>query len=158
MIRILSLAAFLASPAAAQDLSVDAATVRACFADTATGERTPHCLGAASNACQEAPGGATTPGIAACIAAETAVWDAILNEEYRATRDAFQGRPATGGSALTDSLRAAQGAWIAFRDADCALAYDRWADGTLRSVVAANCLMVFTADRAVELRDMREGG
>ena len=145
----------LAPPAAAQDLAVDEAAVRACFDAAAVGETRPRCLGRASDRCQDAPGGATTPGIAACIAAETAVWDAILNEEYRATRAAL----ASGDPALPDALRDAQRLWIAYRDAECALAHARWADGTVRGIVAANCLLVFTAERAAELRDMRgEGG
>lgn len=149
----------LAGPTAAQEFAVEAGAVRACFAGTATGEAAPRCLGAASDACQAGPGGSTTVGIASCITAETAVWDDILNEEYAATRRAFDGRSGgPNGGPLNDALRDAQRAWIAFRDADCALAFERWADGTIRSVVHANCMMVLTAERALALRDMRDGG
>ncbi len=149
--------AALAVPARAQEAAVDEARVRACFDGATIGNTQPECIGTASNACQQAPGGQTTPGIAACIAAETAAWDAILNDEYRATRAVLAG----GSDQAIDAeaaLLAAQRAWIAHRDAECDLAYARWQDGTIRSIVAANCLLVFTATRAIELRDMRGEG
>jgi uncharacterized protein YecT (DUF1311 family) len=149
--------AALALPAAAQDLGVDAAVVERCFAGAAIGEAAPACLGGASEACQALPGGSTTIGIAQCIGAETAAWDVVLNREYGATRGALSGAGEAGidaGRALLDAQRA----WIAYRDAECALTYARWQGGTIRSVAAANCLLVFTAGRAIELRDMRQGG
>ena len=149
--------AALAAPARSQEAAVDEARVRACFDGAAIGDTQPDCIGAASNACQQAPGGQTTPAIAACIAAETAAWDAILNDEYRATRAILAG----GSDQAIDTeaaLLAAQRAWIAYRDAECDLAYARWHDGTIRSIVGANCHLVFTATRAIELRDMRGEG
>ena len=149
--------AALAAPARSQEAAIDAARVQACFDGAAVGETQPDCIGAASNACQEAPGGQTTPGVAACILAETAAWDAILNDEYRTTRAVLAG----GSEQAIDvgaALLAAQRAWIAHRDAECDLAYARWQDGTIRSIVAANCHLVFTATRAIELRDMRGEG
>ena len=150
-------AAVVAPSAEAQDPVVDDAAVEACFEGAAVGVTEPPCLGAAAGACQTRPGGASTIGIVECIVAETAAWDAILNREYRATREALTGTGAAGidvGSALLDAQRA----WIAFRDAECALSYARWQDGTLRSVVGANCVLVMTAVRALELRDMRGEG
>lgn len=146
---------FLALPVSAQELSVDADVVEDCFAVTPIGQLSPLCLGAASNQCQsQSPQGRTTTGITSCITSETDVWDAILNSEYKQARDHMTGlRPD-----LADRLLAAQRAWIAFRDAECALAYERWTDGTLRGIVFANCRMVKTAARAVELRDMRAEG
>ncbi|PTX56575.1 uncharacterized protein YecT (DUF1311 family) [Litoreibacter ponti] len=148
MIRALALIAALgATPVAAQDLSADPQRVFACHAATAEGERYPDCLGAASNDCQLKPGGSTTPGIAACIASETQAWDTLLNQEYQATRSTLPQH--------AEALRTAQRAWIAFRDAECRLTYDRWSGGTIRSVAYANCLLVMTAERALALRDMR---
>jgi uncharacterized protein YecT (DUF1311 family) len=55
----------------------------------------------------------------------------------------------------SDALRDAQRAWIAFRDADCAARYAMWQDGTIRTIVGANCHLTMTAQRTIELRDMR---
>ncbi len=148
---VVALAVVLPGVRAVLAAEVDAQQVEACFASAPAGDYGPHCLGSASDACQTStPEGQTTIGIAACIGAETAAWDALLNREFRATRDAH-----AGSAGVADRLVAAQRAWIAFRDADCALAHARWADGSIRGVVAANCLMEMTARRALELRDMR---
>ncbi len=143
---------------AAQAQQVDPQAVRVCFADTPVGEVAPSCLGAASNRCQQ-QGFDTTLGITECIMAETGVWDELLNREYKAVRSMFEAQGAgttSGAGSLKDSLLTAQRAWIAYRDAECALAYARWADGSLRTIVGANCHLTMTAQRAFELRDMKE--
>lgn len=144
--------------ATAQQLHSDASIVRACFANTPVGAVFPTCLGEASGQCQEQPGGSTTVGMADCISSETAAWDAILNEEYKATQAALAEQDSAGGAHIldrTDALLAAQRAWIAFRDADCTARYAIWQDGTIRTIVGANCHLTMTASRAIELRDMR---
>ncbi|SHH26687.1 lysozyme inhibitor LprI family protein [Marivita hallyeonensis] len=145
-------------PAVAQDMRIDPQIVRNCFENTGIGALYPPCLGQASGLCQERPGGATTIGISACIQAETAEWDAILNEQYVVTQELNAMADAEGLSPVmdrTDSLRDAQRAWIAFRDADCAARYAIWKGGTIRTIVAANCHLTMTAQRAIDLRDMR---
>ena len=142
-----------AVPAQAQEgaaLSVEASIVEACAADTPPGDRTPPCIGAAAKQCQQAPGGETTLGIATCVMGEHAAWDAVLNREYGASR-AHYGTDQTAA----DSLRAAQRAWIGWRDAECAFQYDRYGGGSMRSVASANCQMSMTAMRALELRDLQ---
>ncbi|MGJ8603905.1 MAG: lysozyme inhibitor LprI family protein [Marivita sp.] len=153
-----ALALVLPSVAIAQEAVIDLKIVRACFAETQIGALYPDCLGQASGHCQNAPNGSTTVGIADCIQAETAEWDAILNEEYKATQAMNAKADAAGSSPVmdrTEALRDAQRAWIAFRDADCAARYAIWQDGTIRTVVGANCMMTMTASRAIDLRDMR---
>jgi uncharacterized protein YecT (DUF1311 family) len=147
-----------AGPIFAQDAQVDESLVRHCHASTPTGATYPECLGQASNACQAQPGGSSTLGIVACIQAETTVWDQLLNTEYKATQAANAQADARSQQANINrvkALRDAQRAWISFRDADCNARYALWQDGTIRSVVAANCHMVMTASRAIDLRDMR---
>jgi uncharacterized protein YecT (DUF1311 family) len=68
---------------------------------------------------------------------------------------------ATGDIAAPDmtregTLREAQRAWIVFRDAECRAQYALYGTGSLRQVVGANCVMSETAERAIELRQMRE--
>ena len=142
----------------AQELSVDTQIVRQCFENTEIGALYPSCLGQASGECQDQPGGSTTIGITDCILAETREWDAILNEQYSATQQANEAADAGGQSPVmdrSDALREAQRAWIAFRDADCGARYAMWQDGTIRTIVGANCHLTMTAQRAIELRDMR---
>jgi uncharacterized protein YecT (DUF1311 family) len=150
---ILPVALAAAGGVAAQSMAVNAAYVRNCMASALPGQLHPACLGAAANACQSQPGGQTTLGISECIQAEAAVWDGILNEQY----GALMGQVKAAGQGLPDALRAAQRAWIAFRDAQCAYAYQVSGGGSIRVIDAANCLMVMTARRTIELRDMRGG-
>jgi uncharacterized protein YecT (DUF1311 family) len=155
---IVAILGCMAQAAAAQDLSVDTQIVRQCFENTEIGALYPTCLGQASGQCQDQPGGSTTIGITDCILAETAEWDAILNEEYKATQQVNEAADTDGLSQVmdrADALRDAQRAWIAFRDADCGARYAMWQDGTVRTIVAANCHLTMTAQRAIELRDMR---
>ncbi|WP_439122885.1 lysozyme inhibitor LprI family protein [Marivita sp.] len=143
---------------AAQDLTIDPQIVRDCFENTEIGALYPMCLGQAAGQCQDMPGGSTTIGIAECIQAETAMWDVILNEEYKWTQMANETADEEGRSQVmdrSDALRDAQRAWIAFRDADCTARYAMWQDGTIRSIVGANCHLTMTAGRAIDLRDMR---
>jgi uncharacterized protein YecT (DUF1311 family) len=119
------------------------------------------CIGSTVQTCiATSPDGETTAGMSACIGAEIDAWDAILNEEYQATMEASRRLDATGDVASADmtrevTLRAAQRAWIAFRDAHCAAEYARWGMGTMRQIAGANCVMVETAERAITLRQMR---
>ena len=130
--------------------AIDESAVEACLAD-AVDDQSPLCLGAQVKACTAAsPEGDTTIGMTSCIQAETKAWDDLLNREYTALRDLWSDRPA-----VIDRLTQAQRAWIAFRDADCALTYERWDGGSIRSVAAANCQMVATARRAMQLHNMR---
>lgn len=142
----------------AQQAEIETSIVRDCFENTEIGAMYPTCLGQASGKCQEQPGGSTTLGITDCILAETREWDAILNEQYQATQAVNAEADAAGYSSLTDrtdALLNAQRAWIAFRDADCSARYAMWQDGTIRTIVGANCHLTMTAQRALELRDMR---
>lgn len=132
--------------------------IGACFADS---DSPMDCVGLTVRACTERPGGDTTAGMVACIQTETSVWDAILNEEYQATMETLRELDASGDVAAPDltregTLKDAQRAWIAFRDAECRAQYALWGTGTLRQIVGANCVMDETAERAIELRQMRE--
>lgn len=148
----------LPASAFAQDLPAVAlagleATVRGCFATAAPGETAPACLGTGAKPCTETAEGMTTIGTMQCLQAETAVWDDLLNTEYKALRAQMLAQ----GEDLNEKLLDAQRAWIAFRDAECAFDYARWGDGSIRQIVGANCLMEMTAARAIELRDKKDG-
>lgn len=133
------------------------AEVRACLS---AADSPIECVGTTVDDCVALPGGETTAGMVACIAAESAAWDEILNDEYQATMSALRAADAMEELAPPDltrerALREAQRAWVAFRDAECRAHHALWGGGTLRQVVGANCVMVETAERAIELRQMR---
>lgn len=151
----LTLAALTPVIAQAQDLPTAAladveSTVRACFADYDPLAGGPSCLGEAAQGCMAGTDESTVSMIG-CISAETIVWDDLLNTEYKARRSEMLAQ----GAGLSDALLDAQRAWIAFRDAECALEVARWGDGTLAGVVGANCAMEMTAMRAAQLRDKK---
>lgn len=150
MRRLAIFLVFLPLGAFAQDVVVDYESVLRCFSEAPTGNGLPDCLGSSANKCQAVPGNGTTLGIARCIQAETEVWDGFLNQQYRLRREEL----AKQGAGFSEQLQAVQRAWIAFRDAECGLQFDLWSDGSIRTIVAASCIMDETAERALELRDL----
>ena len=96
--------------------------------------------------CLDRPEAQSTMGTIECIGVEFQVQDARLNRAYA---DAM-GRMTTQDQ--KDNLRAAQRAWIAYRDADClSRASPEW--GSLSRVDAANCRLEHTYRRADDLQD-----
>ena len=81
-----------------------------------------------------------------CAAIERQIWDGWLNRWYG---EALKKIPAPA----VDKLKAAQRAWIAWRDAGCAVdsALHPWPLGDDNE---ETCLMEETASRALDLRDM----
>ncbi len=108
------------------------------------------CIGTASNLCQEQPDGASTLGIVACNQREQAWWDQWLNDTYNQLKD-------TLAADVFASLKAAQRAWLPYRDAKCAFVYEIWKDGTIRNVLASSCLLDETAHRATDLANAISG-
>ncbi len=146
MIRAILAALVLhaAYPAAADD----AGTLDVCLSQNR--DNPTACYGVVADPCQQATK-QTTLDIVACMGRETAAWDALLNRWYKELK-----APLDEPSA--EALRDAQRAWIAFRDADCAFAYTRWGDGSMRNVAGAYCQRDRTAGRAIELRDHLDYG
>jgi uncharacterized protein YecT (DUF1311 family) len=89
----------------------------------------------------------STPGMVACWNAERARLEAELDRTYRATLAAA--RPESQGS-----LRASQETWGRYRDVNCA-AWAEISGGTIDQVNEAACLVRLTAQRVIELADMR---
>ena len=110
------------------------------------------CVGVDLGAClgvEDAPKTIKTNGFGHprdCAAIEGQIWDGWLNRWYG---EALKKIPA----AAVDKLKAAQRAWIGWRDAGCAVDADLhpWPLGEDNE---ATCLMEETADRALDLRDM----
>lgn len=166
MIRA-TLIAYLAMAAgapASEDHELDAygPVLFQCYAEAEMPGARATCIGTLSEACRAGEEqGETTIGIVSCALAELRAWDGLLNEEYKATRawaaetDALNSKDFPEFANLADSLLQAQRAWIAFRDAECGLAYALWGSGSMRNIASANCRMSMTAERTIHLREMR---
>ena len=155
---------FLGLSAPAMATEHEAATygpaLETCFETAEQGGRAD-CIGKMAEACMEAEeGGHTTLGMVSCTVAEARAWDAILNVEYQQTLDDLEAMDTREAvqfpdyAARADSLRDAQRAWIAFRDAECGLVYAMWGAGSMRNIASANCKLEMTAERALELRNL----
>ncbi|MCB1345529.1 MAG: DUF1311 domain-containing protein [Methylobacteriaceae bacterium] len=118
------------------------------------GDRT--CIGNAARFCMEAtPEGQTTLGMSACLMAERDAWDRLLNEEYaraRAESARVDAADTPDHAVRAARLRDAQRAWIAYRDANCAVDYALPGGGSLRQITGAHCVLRMTAERSFELR------
>ena len=101
---------------------------------------------AALQACLGKPEGQSTVGMIACTTTATEAWDTELNRVYGALMSELD---ADGQK----KLKAAQRAWIAFRDLDRAQlgAEAVQLDGTLYRLNAASEGMALTRERALQL-------
>ena len=101
------------------------------------------CYTAAHHACMERE--VSTQGMVECIDAERVRQDRGLNDTYRSVLARLNPRQRA-------SLRTAQRAWMAYRDARCGSLYDPdW--GTLSRITAADCLLTMTIERGLDLQD-----
>ena len=135
----------------------------ACYMAAVDGAARRVCVGGMSSTCMDREeGGHSTFGMTSCLAGEARVWDKYLNQEYRATRnfarlmDEDEAVYFPEYAKRVEALVAAQRAWIAFRDAECGLAYASWGSGSMRNIAGADCVMRMTAERTIDLREMRE--
>jgi len=102
------------------------------------------CIGVVSTPCQQTREGGTDAGSVACIEREQAVWDERLNKSYKTWI-------ATCGEAkVCDARRKFARAWLAARDARCALPPIEM-QGTMANPLTASCLLDTTAHHAIWL-------
>lgn len=115
------------------------------------------CVARAAAACMMTPGGDTTIGMMECLGGEVSYWDARLNTAYaeRLTiakkQDAEMRDLGSAAASIEESLRAMQGAWIAFRDASCLYEQAQWMGGTGGGPATAACHLHETARQALKL-------
>ena len=98
--------------------------------------------------CMDRSGGVTY-AMLECIAEELNTQDARLNGAYQALRAALSAE-------RKQSLLSAQRLWIKYRDANCAF-YNDPEGGTLQRVMANECMLRETAERAKELETLSNG-
>jgi uncharacterized protein YecT (DUF1311 family) len=94
--------------------------------------------------CTSEPSHASDNATADCYRTETAIWDDLLNENYKSLQ-------ATLDDQQTTKLRAMQRAWIAYRDTTCAFYWDK-IQGTMANMMISACEARETARRAVLLK------
>ncbi|MEM9427653.1 MAG: lysozyme inhibitor LprI family protein [Pseudomonadota bacterium] len=165
LLRLSLIAAVFAVPlhasATEQEVAAYGATLDACYTAAADSAALTDCIGQMATVCMDSQdGGHSTLGMTMCAMAEARVWDKFLNLEYRATMDGLKAMDTDEAEYFpefanrAESLRAAQRAWIAFRDAECGLAYAMWGSGSMRNIASSNCQLEMTAARTIELRDL----
>ena len=155
-IRLLLPFALLAQPAlaAGSDVQSDSSELNACVADQKNDPNS--CIETVATSCIDQLSSETDEGVNGCYDREAEAWDAILNENYKAARvdaeDYDTDSKSNGGDPeAAASLKTAQKAWIAFRDAECNRLYNRYIDGTIRITIFSACQNRLTAERAIEL-------
>jgi uncharacterized protein YecT (DUF1311 family) len=138
----------LSTVAQAQDrkpTAKETALIRDCakkFKDDVTeGER--KCLFQVSDRCAKTPEGKSNVGTADCFRLEQAIWDELLNDNFKGLRDDLDDDQKT-------KLREMQRAWIAYRDTTCEFYYHK-IQGTMATPMTAACLARETARRALLL-------
>jgi uncharacterized protein YecT (DUF1311 family) len=93
-----------------------------------------------------------------CAARDAQEADAELNFIYPKVLSHYQQMDRDSESTEgAKRLRAAQRAWIAFRDAECAVAGYEALGGSMESMLVSGCIAELTKKRAAELRQMLAG-
>lgn len=120
--------------------------IRACAAknrdDLDAGEQ--QCLfKLVADPCMGDPGSASDGQMADCYEIEGAVWDALLNDNYKSLLAGLD-------QDQTAKARAMQRAWLAYRDTTCQFYYDK-IHGSMAGMMTAACITRETARRAMLL-------
>ncbi len=94
--------------------------------------------------CTQMPENTSTQATANCYRVEWAIWDNLLNENFKNLLGSLDGQQ-------TAKLRAMQQAWIAYRDTTCNFYMDK-IQGTMAIPMGAACAVRETARRAMLLQ------
>ncbi|MBV7536705.1 DUF1311 domain-containing protein [Duganella sp. sic0402] len=93
-----------------------------------------------------------TPELNECAAIEQKKVEDQLNQIYQRSIKAID-EPDT-----KKALIAAQRAWIKFREADCKAVYERYKQGTARTMMFIGCMRGHAENRIKDLADFQYGG
>jgi uncharacterized protein YecT (DUF1311 family) len=144
----LAILLFASSPGLAEDpfqpTASERATIDNCLKrteDEAVLKQASECIGLIADPCADKD----TATAVACQERETRIWDDLLNK-------AFQDARAHLDSAAGGALKDAQRAWIAFRDAKCLVSEKEYGEGTMATVLVADCKLTETGRRAIEMQ------
>jgi uncharacterized protein YecT (DUF1311 family) len=125
----------------------EVSAIRSCAAkyqdDEDEGER--NCVfNLVAKPCTEMPENASTQATARCYFAESAIWDDLLNKNFKELLAVLDDEQSA-------KLRAMQRAWVAYRDTTCDFYWDK-IHGTMAVPMRAACVARETARRALLLR------
>lgn len=124
----------------------DRAAIETCLKEREVrSEPVERCVDALAMPCLDKPESFSTQGQAACFWREHAVWDTMLNENYKKLRGQLGGEQAK-------TLQDLQRAWIASRDKSCHFFHDFFEGGTMAIPLSASCISAETGRRALFLR------
>lgn len=103
----------------------------------------------------------TQPDLNECASEEFRCADAAMNRQWRITFEVVRGWDRDGvspaaGSTFENRLRAAQRAWIAFRDAECDAIYPGRIGAELAYTGNIYCHTQMTIERTRQLADIAE--
>ncbi len=142
------IALMVVAPAGAEDpyepTASERATIDKCLKRTADDDvfkQASQCIGLISDPCIDKD----TATAVACQERETRIWDERLNASFKDAR-------AHVDAATGEALKAAQRAWIAFRDAKCAVSEIEYGGGSMATVMVADCKRTETGRRALEMQ------
>ena len=127
------------APTAAERATIDKCLTRT--ADDGVLKQASQCIGLISDPCIDKD----TATAVACQERETRIWDERLNASFKDAR-------AHVDAATGEALKAAQRAWIAFRDAKCAVSEKEYEGGTMATIMVADCKRTETGRRALEMQ------
>jgi uncharacterized protein YecT (DUF1311 family) len=107
------------------------------------------CIGVVSTPCQQTYEGRTEAGTNACLRRELAVWDERLNKDYKRWIEAC------GETKVCAARRKFARAWLAAREARCALPWIEM-QGTMANPLTNYCMLDVTARHAIWLGGDRQ--
>jgi uncharacterized protein YecT (DUF1311 family) len=126
-------------PTAAERATIDKCLKR--VANEAVLKRAAECVGLVADPCSDSDNAT----LLACQERETRIWDEFLNSYFQ---DARAHLDSSAGGALKDAQRA----WIAFRDAKCAVLEKEYEGGSIADTLVADCKLTETGRRAIEMQ------
>jgi uncharacterized protein YecT (DUF1311 family) len=118
--------------------------IRDCFEKKGGTTEQAECIGLVATPCTESPDHQANLHQADCFRIEGAIWDAILNETFKALKDDLDDKQ-------EKKLRDMQRAWIASRDRTCEFFHVK-INGSMAVPMSASCLFEETARRALLLK------
>lgn len=157
ILRLKWMAVVLIAPLSAhaqETYHIDVPSVRACAQTIVPlGGEDPTCVGEAALVCASDQGETTTATVG-CLTTEAFIWETILSEVYAEALDHMEEQDTQLSYSLSSAfaLQEAHRAWFAFRDAECAMRWANWQDGTIRGPISASCTLELTAARVFDLR------
>ena len=147
-----------ALPALADDTpKADMTLTEACLAKAGDDHAKRACVGIAAEACIATPDGESNVGMGWCLGTEGDWWEArrraaatalaaVASETDAANRDA-----GVDVAEIAPRITAAEAAWSAWRDAECAIDEAFWGGGSGMGVAVTACRMTLTAERVLRL-------